>query len=786
MVALLFVEAVGLTTFAYVQGFGLLHSFAHVAVLIPLGVMALLIESHRRLASVLVSIGLITGAAALVHVWHGAIEAHFLFFVTIVVLALYEDWVPFLVAAGYVVLHHGLAGTIDASAVYNHADAVAHPWKWAAIHGAFVVAAGAAAVVAWRLNEDVRAEAREAYRQVEESASELEYQALHDSLTGLPNRRSLFADLERRLPEASSERPILLTLFDLNGFKDYNDTFGHPAGDALLTRVGKRLQGALGDDATAYRMGGDEFCTVAWPTGDDHAMVPTAAALALTERGESFVVTSSHGSVRVPDEAATAEAALKSADERMYLRKGLDSRASAGRQSADVLLTILSERSPSLGIHLDQVTSLAEAVAAKIGLPDDQVAPLLQAASLHDAGKVAIPDEILNKPRPLTDEEREFVRRHTSIGERVLSAAPALRAAAKLVRSSHERHDGTGYPDQLPGDEIPTGSRIIAVCDAYDAMISERPYRAARTPEDAVVELRRCAGTQFDPKIVDAFCEVIEEGAGRRSEVVATSPRRSSDLAAGAQVAEADREGHRFGPGVHLHPRDRVANVRVDGGGAEAEAVGDLLHAQALGQQLQDLALARGQLQQLLDLAGALAELGADEGAAARDDLDRAGDVLAGRRLQHVAGGAGAQGERQQVGLGVCGEDDHAGLGQRLEDVLGRLDPVLPRQLDVDDADVGLVLLDDADDLLAGGGLADDLDPGDRSHAGLDGLADDLVVVAEHDSFGSPAVHTVGMRSGTPKSFNTAGIDTLPSPSCPFSNKAIKVRPTATAVPLSV
>ena len=511
MVALLFVEAVGLTLFAYAQGFGPVHSFAHVAILVPLGVIALLIESRRRLASVLVSIGLITGAAALVHVWHGAIEAHFLFFVTIVVLALYEDWVPFLVAAGYVVLHHGVAGTIDASAVYNHPDAIANPWKWAGIHGAFVVAAGVAATAAWRLNEDVRAEAREAYRQAQESADELEYQALHDSLTGLPNRRSLFADLERRLPEASAESPMLLCLFDLNGFKDYNDTFGHPAGNALLTRVGKRLQGALGDRATAYRMGGDEFCAVAWADQNGHASVPAAASLALTERGESFVVTASHGAVRIPEEATTADAALKRADERMYLRKSLASRASAGRQSADVLLTILSERSPSLGVHLDRVTGLAEAVATKVGLPDDQVAPLLQAASLHDAGKAAIPDEVLNKPGPLTDEEREFVRTHTSIGERVLSAAPALRRAAKLVRSSHERHDGTGYPDRLPGDEIPLGSRIIAVCDAYDAMISDRPFRAARTPEEAVAELQRCSGTQFDPEVVEAFCEVLEE-----------------------------------------------------------------------------------------------------------------------------------------------------------------------------------------------------------------------------------------------------------------------------------
>jgi diguanylate cyclase (GGDEF)-like protein len=513
LVAILFVEAVGLTIFAVFQGYSLFHSFAHVAVLVPLGIMALLIESNRRLASILVSIGLVTAAAALVHVWHGAIEAHFLFFVTIVLLALYEDWLPFLIAAAYVVIHHGLTGVIDPSAVYNHPDAIAHPWKWAGIHGAFVAAAGAAAIAAWRLNEDVRAEAREAYRQAQESAAKLDYQAHHDSLTGLPNRRSLFADLEEGLPAATADRPILLTMFDLNGFKDYNDTFGHPAGDALLTRVGKCLEDALGERATAYRMGGDEFCTIAWPGHAEQQSVPAIASEALSERGESFVVTASFGSVAVPDEAETVETAMRKADERMYVRKGLDSRASAGRQSADVLLKILSEQSPSLGVHLDQVTALAEAVATKIELPEEEMAPLLQAASLHDVGKAAIPAEILNKPGPLTDAEREFVQGHTVIGERILWAAPALRRAAKLVRSSHERPDGRGYPDGLAGESVPKAARIISVCDAYDAIVSDRPYRAARSSEEAIEELRRCAGTQFDPEVVEAFCEVLEAKA---------------------------------------------------------------------------------------------------------------------------------------------------------------------------------------------------------------------------------------------------------------------------------
>jgi diguanylate cyclase (GGDEF)-like protein len=513
MIGLLFAEAIGLMIFSFAEGNSTLHSVAHGAGLIPIGIMALLLEQKRRLAAVLVSVGLITACALLVHLWHGAIEGHFLFFVTIVVLALYEDWVPFLVAAAYVVIHHGFMGAVDSSAVYNHPDAVAHPWKWALIHGGFVVAAGIASVAAWRLNETVRAQAEEAHRRTQEAAKELAFQANHDSLTSLPNRRSLFADLEERLPESSPERPILVTLFDLNGFKDYNDTFGHPAGDSLLTRIGRRLQDALDGVATAYRMGGDEFCILALPNGDGHESITSRAAEALKERGEGFTVTASYGSVLIPDEATTVEEALKKADERMYVRKSLDSRASAGRQSADVLLSILSERNPALGVHLDRVTSFAEAVADRLDVPDEEVAPMLQAASLHDTGKAAIPDEILHKPGILDEEEWDFIRRHTLIGERILSAAPALRRAAKLVRSSHEHFNGEGYPDRLAGEQIPLGARIITVCDAYDAMISERPWRRAKRPDEALAELNRCTGSQFDPDVVRAFGEVLAERA---------------------------------------------------------------------------------------------------------------------------------------------------------------------------------------------------------------------------------------------------------------------------------
>ena len=144
-------------------------------------------------------------------------------------------------------------------------------------------------------------------------------------------------------------------------------------------------------------------------------------------------------------------------------------------------------------------------------MPEADRSPLLQAASLHDVGKAAVPDDILNKSGPLNDDEWAFMRRHTLIGERILSAAPALSRAAKLVRWSHERYDGKGYPDKLAGRAIPLASRIIAVCDAYDAMVSDRPYKPAAEPAAARAELRRCAGQQFDPEVVEICCAVLEE-----------------------------------------------------------------------------------------------------------------------------------------------------------------------------------------------------------------------------------------------------------------------------------
>ncbi len=344
------------------------------------------------------------------------------------------------------------------------------------------------------------------------SRQELQSAATTDVLTGLANRRVLMADLERRV----AGEPLVLLLFDLNGFKQYNDTFGHPAGDALLARLSHALIPAVAPH-TAYRLGGDEFCVLATATARDE--VELAAMSALSERGEGFSVSAAFGTVSLPTEAENPLDALRIADQRMYAQKAA-SRDTAGRESCDVLLQALTERHPDLSGHLTGVAELTEAVGRRMGLEGAELDEALRAAELHDIGKVAIPDAILTKPGPLDEEEWEFMRRHTIIGERIVSAAPALVSVARLIRASHERWDGGGYPDQLAGSDIPLGARIVAVCDAFDAMVSDRSYRANRPADEALAELQRCSGTQFDPAIVEAFSAAL---AARDSEAVHAS-----------------------------------------------------------------------------------------------------------------------------------------------------------------------------------------------------------------------------------------------------------------------
>jgi diguanylate cyclase (GGDEF)-like protein len=329
-----------------------------------------------------------------------------------------------------------------------------------------------------------------------------------DSLTGLHNRRRLVADLKAGVARAAEHNPLLLILCDLNGFKAYNDMFGHPAGDALLARLGVALVAALDGRGVAYRIGGDEFCVLAQPGRDGIDDVVERTVRALAERGDGFSITASHGSVLLPDRTLDPAEAMRLADQSMYEQKS-SCRMPADAQTASALLRVIEERDPDLTGRLARTGEIAAQVACRLGLSAADQAQVRQAGQLHDIGKVAVPDSILHHRGPLQPADWAFLQQCPTIGERITGAAPALAPLAPLIRASRERFDGTGYPDRLSGDEIPLGARIIAACSAVVAMTSYRPYAETRDIAGAIAELDGSAGTRFDPAVVAAVARTL-------------------------------------------------------------------------------------------------------------------------------------------------------------------------------------------------------------------------------------------------------------------------------------
>jgi diguanylate cyclase (GGDEF)-like protein/putative nucleotidyltransferase with HDIG domain len=369
--------------------------------------------------------------------------------------------------------------------------------------------------------------------------------ALTDPLTGLGNHRHFHERLERELRHAHMRRlPLSLCLVDVDDFKRINDRFGHPAGDRVLSSLAARLR----QGGEAFRLGGDEFALLL-PGYDEHealtaatSVVERISALELDQLGP---VTVSAGVATSPAHAADRDELIRLADSALYwakeygknrvrayrpdvielaelkrLASGPD-RAARFRAAAS-LARAVDARDVYTGSHSQRVAELAAGVARRLGLPEEDVELTRLAASLHDLGKLAIPEEILRKPGPLTEPERMVLERHPQIGFRMLESL-GVDPVADWVLHHHERWDGSGYPDGLPGERIPLGARIIFVADAYDAMTSERVYRRRVAPEQAIAELKRCAGSQFDPVIVDAIAEEICEHAADLPRVAAVA-----------------------------------------------------------------------------------------------------------------------------------------------------------------------------------------------------------------------------------------------------------------------
>ena len=355
--------------------------------------------------------------------------------------------------------------------------------------------------------------------------------ALTDPLTGLGNHRNFHDRLERELRYAHERRlPLSLCMIDIDDFKRINDRFGHPAGDRVLSQLAARLR----QSGEAFRLGGDEFALLL-PGADESAALAAAssvvdrvAALNLEPTG---AVTVSVGIATSPQHAGERDDLIGLADSALYwakeygknrvrayrpdvielaelkrLASGPD-RAARFRAAAS-LARAVDARDVYTGSHSQRVADLAARTARRLGLPDEEVELTRLAASLHDLGKLAIPEEILRKPGPLTEPERMVLERHPQIGFRMLESL-GVDPVADWVLHHHERWDGSGYPDGLPGDRIPLGARIIFVADAFDAMTSERVYRRRVAPQHAIAELERCAGSQFDPEIVAALANEL-------------------------------------------------------------------------------------------------------------------------------------------------------------------------------------------------------------------------------------------------------------------------------------
>lgn len=339
-----------------------------------------------------------------------------------------------------------------------------------------------------------------------------ERESLSDPLTGLQNRRKLAADLDAVL--AAPGGRWALVLFELDGLQAFEDRFGSAAADELLRRAAQSLVEAVWPfGGSVYRTDTARLAALV-PCGESQPgeMVLTTAA-ALGEEEAETGVGRAHGEVTIPDETGDRETAMQIAGQRLSAYKQRQHR-SARRQAHAVLIAALCARRPERRDHLRGVTYRAISLARRLGAGMPEIDDVALASDLQEVGLLAVPEAVLSKEEPLDEIETAAIRNHTVEGERIVSAAPGLAPIAALVRSSSERFDGHGYPDGLAGEAIPLGSRIIAVSVAFAALTAPRPYRPGLSADEALAELRRHAGTQFDPRIVEALAwDLAEEAA---------------------------------------------------------------------------------------------------------------------------------------------------------------------------------------------------------------------------------------------------------------------------------
>jgi diguanylate cyclase (GGDEF)-like protein/putative nucleotidyltransferase with HDIG domain len=354
-------------------------------------------------------------------------------------------------------------------------------------------------------------------------------QAATDALTGLTNHRGALQALASALEVAQqTERPLSLLMGDIDGFKLFNDTYGHVMGDSVLRLVANVARDAVAAAGMVCRYGGDEFLVILHDC-DKAAATAIAETIAQTlgkaefrsDDGTLVPVSMSLGIATHPDDATTSSQLVAQADAAMYASKRQttrDANTSAISTSSDATFGVLDSLVQAVDAkdaytkrHCDIVAEYAVKLARSMNLPEESQRALRIAGLLHDIGKLAVPDEILKKPGPLTQDEYEIMQRHVTIGEVLIREVPELKEVLQAIACHHERFDGSGYPRGLHGDGIPLIGRIIAIADAYSAMCLDRPYRKGMSQDRVLKELVAGAGIQFDPEITRTFVELLLE-----------------------------------------------------------------------------------------------------------------------------------------------------------------------------------------------------------------------------------------------------------------------------------